>query len=43
MQQDKKKVEYAEKVANEITQNQFENDMNIIFSALTKAGDRAFD
>lgn len=43
MQANREKATYAEKVANEITKEQFELDMPDIYSAITKAKKRAFD
>lgn len=40
---DGKKVSYAQEVANQITQEQFENNMPIIFQALTKSNEIAFN
>ncbi len=40
---DKKKVEYAKDVARNITQEQFESDMAIMFNALTKCNELAFN
>jgi recombinational DNA repair ATPase RecF len=37
------KVKYAEKVATEITKEKFENDMSIIFEAMKKCNDLAFN
>lgn len=42
MQQNREKVAYAMKVAEEISQSQFETDMSIIHSALIKTNERAF-
>lgn len=38
-----RKVAYAKEVANQITQEQFENNMTIIFQALTKSNEIAFN
>ncbi len=43
LQADRKKVEYAKEVASKITQEEFENDMQIIFQALTKCNECAFN
>ena len=40
---DGRKVAYAKEVANQITQEQFENNMTIIFQALTKSNEIAFN
>jgi putative ATP-dependent endonuclease of OLD family len=42
MQQNREKVRYAQKVAEEITQTQFESNMSIIHGALLKTKERAF-
>jgi predicted ATP-dependent endonuclease of OLD family len=39
---DRKKVEYAKEVAQNITQEQFEQEMSVIFNALNKARDKSF-
>jgi putative ATP-dependent endonuclease of the OLD family len=43
MQQNREKVSYATKVADEITQEEFERDMKIIYDALLKTNNRAFN
>ncbi len=40
---DKKKAEYAKEVAGKITQDQFESNMEIIFNALKKCNEIAFN
>ena len=40
---DGKKVSYAKEVADQITQEQFENNMIVIFQALTKCNESAFN
>lgn len=40
---DKKKAEYAKEVAGKITQNEFESNMEIIFNALKKCNEKAFN
>jgi len=42
LESDRKKVEYAKQVAEEITQEQFENEMSVIFSALKKAKELSY-
>jgi predicted ATPase len=42
MQQNGEKVSYAERVANEISQEQFENNMHVVYAALQKAKEREF-
>lgn len=39
----REKVVLAKKVAEEITQEQFEEEMSLVFNALQKAAERAFD
>jgi len=40
---DHKKVEYAKEVAGKITQQQFENDMPVMFEALKRCNELAFN
>ncbi len=42
MQENREKVSYAEKVASEISKEQFESEMQVVYSAITKAKERAF-
>ena len=43
MQKKREKVTYAEEVANEITQDEFESAMSVVHQALLKTKDRAFN
>ncbi len=43
MQQNREKVPYAEKVASEISEQQFKDGMRIAYDALMKAKERAFE
>ena len=39
----RQKIDYAKQVANEITKDEFERDMTIVYSCLQKVNERAFD
>ena len=42
LEESRQKVSYAKEVAQNITQEQFENNMNIVFSALHKAQEKSY-